>query len=342
MPKATRRPRPAAPVPLPAPLPTHLMETLRAYQQSRTILTGVELDVFTALGRGATAGTVARRIRSDRRGTEILLNALTALGLLRKRAGVFTNGATAAAFLGKGAPYDARMAILHTANQWRRWSEMTDCVRRGRPAKLPPMARRGTDWRDPFIAAMHANASARAPSLVAALDLVGARTVLDVGGGSGAYAIAIARAHPGVRAVVLDLPNVTPLTRRYIDESGVAARIDTRDGDYLRDGFGVGYDLVLFSAVMHINTPAENRLLLKKARAALNPGGRVAIHDSIMDDDKTKPASGALFALNMLVSTPGGNSYSRAEYAAWMRGAGFVKVRKVPLPGPSDLMLGTT
>jgi SAM-dependent methyltransferase len=324
----------------PKPVPDEIASILRAYQPARTLLSAVELDVFSAVGRGAKAPEVAHRINASPRGTEILLNALVALGFLKKNRGVFRNGRLSAEFLCKGAAGDSRMAILHTANQWRRWSDLTDCVRRGKPAELAPMKRRGPGWRDPFIAAMHRNASARAPLLVRTLDLQGVRSVLDVGGGSGAFSVAFARANPALVATVLDLPNVTPLTRRYVAASGAAGRVKTRDGDYLKDDFGKGYDIVLFSAVLHINTPAENRMLLKKAFLALNRGGRVVIHDSVMDPSKTRPASGALFALNMLVSTNGGNSYSGAEYAAWLKAAGFERVKKVPLPGPSDLMIG--
>ncbi|MBI5528680.1 MAG: methyltransferase domain-containing protein [Deltaproteobacteria bacterium] len=322
------------------PMPDEINSILRGYQPARTLLTAVELDVFSAIGRGATAQDVAKKIKSSPRGTEILLNALAALGFVNKTGEVFRNSGIADEFLREGAKNDSRLPILHTANQWRRWSEMTDCVRRGKPADLKPMKSRGAGWRNPFIAAMHRNAASRAPRLAAALDLRGVRSVLDVGGGSGAFSVAFARANPAIRATVFDLPNVTPLTREYVGQSDVAKRVRTRDGDYLKDDFGEGYDLVLFSAVLHINSPAENKRLLKKAFRALNSGGRVVIHDSVMDRSKTKPASGALFALNMLVSTHKGNSYSGAEYGRWLKDAGFSGLQTIPLPGPSGLMIG--
>jgi tRNA A58 N-methylase Trm61 len=186
---------------------------------------------------------------------------------------------------------------------------------------------------------MHKNAAARAPVVVSALDLSGVRRVLDLGGGSGAYAMALARAQPGLEVTVFDLPTVTPLTRRYVAQGGMQNRIHTRDGDLRSDSYGTGYDLVLVSAICHMNGPDENRAMLRRVRGALAPGGRVVIQDFILNEEKTAPTGAALFALNMLVGTREGSAYSDAEYAAWLTETGFADVRKVDLPGPTDLVV---
>jgi SAM-dependent methyltransferase len=328
---------PAAPAPPPVTPLEELSRLLNAWRESRVALTALELDLFTAVGDGASAAAVAERLATDPRGTAILLHALAALGLLEKRGETFHNGPLAARFLRAGAPEDRRAALRHVANLWPRWSALTDCVRRGEPAPRGPRAEGETET---FIAAMHANATQRAPALIAALDLGGVRRVLDVGGGSGGYAIALARAVPGLQVEVLDLADVVPLTARYAREAGVADRVSTRVGDLNADDLGAGYDLVLISAVCHMNGPAENADLLRRAARALAPRGRVVVHDYVLEPDRTAPAAGALFAVNMLVNTRGGGNYTAAEYLAWLRDAGLAEVAHVRLPGFTGLLVG--
>jgi (2Fe-2S) ferredoxin/precorrin-6B methylase 2 len=320
-------------------LPDELQALLRGFRPSRALLTAVELDVFTSVGDGATAPEVAARGGTDPRATEALLNVLVALGLLEKRQGRFRNGDWAETFLRAGAPHDSRAALMHTVHLWPRWSTLTEAVRKGTAVAFEEMAGRGEEWTEAFIAAMHKNAAARAPVVVSALDLSAVQRVLDLGGGSGAYAMALARAQPGLEATVFDLPTVTPLTRRYVAQGGMQDRVHTRDGDLRSDPYGTGYDLVFVSAICHMNGPDQNRAMLRRVREALAPGGRVVIQDFILSEDKTAPTAAALFALNMLVGTREGSAYSDAEYGAWLTETGFVDVRRVELPGPTDLMV---
>ena len=322
----------------PAAPPDDFTQLVNAWRESRIVLTAVELDLFSAIGDGATAAEVASRLAADPRGTGCLLHALAALGLLEKRGESFHNGPVAARFLCADAPDDRRGALMHSAALWHRWSALTECVRTGRPADRGPHDEPGTEA---FIAAMHANSTQRAPALIAALELSGVRRVLDVGGGSGGYAIALARAVPQAHIEVLDLAEVVPLTARYVREAGVADRVATRVGDLNADDFGAGYDLVLISAICHMNGPAENADLIRRAARALAPGGRVVVLDHILEPDRTAPVTGAIFAINMLVNTPAGGNYTEAEYFGWMRDAGLASVTHVRMPGPAGLVVGT-
>ena len=314
-------------------LPDEWNERMRAFQESRVILTALELDAFTAIGKGATASQAAERMGTDARATEMLLNALAAIGLVVKQDGVFRNGPVAA----KNLSGDARLGLLHGAHLWETWSRLTALVRSGagRLAELPAPQ----DWTEAFIAAMHRNASERAAAVVRAVDAASVRRMLDIGGGSGAYSIAFAQANPELRADILDLPQVGPIARRYIEAAGVGNQIQWRPGDLHTDTFGEGYDLVFLSAICHMLSEEENRDLFRRALAALAPGGRIVVQDFILDADKTGPKFAALFSLNMLVGTRAGASYSEPEYAAWLREAGFADVRRVRLPGPAHLMI---
>ncbi|HWR52161.1 MAG TPA: methyltransferase dimerization domain-containing protein [Bryobacteraceae bacterium] len=170
-------------------IPDALLQTLRGFQDSRVLLTGLELDVFSAIDQGATATAVAERINADARATEMLLNALVALGVLEKEGGSFRN--TPAATEHFTASTD-RLAMMHHVNLWTRWSNLTDAVRAGTAPVREPMETRPTEWTEAFIAAMDFNARGRAPEVVKAVGAAGVRRMLDVGGGSGAYSIAFA------------------------------------------------------------------------------------------------------------------------------------------------------
>ncbi len=306
--------------------PQALFELATAFQRSRALLTAFDLDLFTVLNdQSLTSAEVASAIEADGRATDRLMNALVALGLLEKDGGRFANGPAAARFLVRGRP--GFMAGLgHTANLWHTWSGLTEAVRQGGAAPRPPINERGDDWLRSFIAAMHGRAVAAAPEVVALAGLEKPSHVLDLGGGSGAFAMAFARA--GHTAVVFDLPNVVPLTQAYVQAESLSAPVNIVAGDYLHDPIGDGYDVALLSSVVHSHPPDENRRLLAKVAAALNPGGRVIVRDFLMDEDRRGPLQPALFALNMLVGTGRGDAYTEREVREWLHEAGCREVTR--------------
>jgi len=320
-------------------LPDDVSELIRGFMASRAVLTALELDVFTAVGEGGTAGQIAVKIRTSTHATGMLLNALASLKLLEKREDVYANTPLAARFLVEGTPDSARLAQLHIANLWKRWSTLTDAVRAG-----TAVAPRGGDngWVAPFIAAMDHNARGRARAVVQAAGINGAQRMLDLGGGSGAYSIAFARSSPALHVDVVDLPEVLPITREHIQKAGLGDRIRTRAGDMLTIPLESGYyDLVLLSAICHMYSPEENQQLFRRVYETLAPKGRLVVADFILEADKTSPRFAALFALNMLVGTRAGASYSEPEYETWLKVAGFAEARRVRIPGPVSLMIAT-
>jgi SAM-dependent methyltransferase len=317
-----------------------LLDISRSFMDSRVLLTGYELGVFTALGRGPrNSAQVARAVKADPRATDRLLSALCCLGLLRKQGGCFCNTPTAARFLARGGP-DYLAGLGHTVSLWDTWSTLTESVRRGRSVLKDPPTRRGRDFFVPFIAAMHARAVPQAQPVVASLPLAGVRRVLDVGGGSGAYAMAFARAKPGLRATVFDLPQVAPLTKGYIKKAGLTGRVGVRVGDYNRDALPHGNDLVFLSAIIHSCSPAEVRKLFAQCARALNPGGLIVVQEFVVNEDRTAPAFSVFFALNMLVGTPGGDAYAESEIRGWLQEAGFSGIKRKDTPFDTALVTG--
>jgi len=319
-------------------LPDDVYETMRGFMPSRAILSALELDIFTAVGAGAPAAAVAQKIHADSRSTAMLLNVLVSLKLLEKKKELFHNTPVSTRFFSKGSPDNARPALLHTANLWDRWSTLTDAVRAGTSVVTRSRNAQSTVA---FIAAMDRNAKEHAPAVVKAVGTNGIERMLDLGGGSGAYSVAFARAFPNLKSEIMDLADVVPLTQQHIGLTGLSDRIVTRVGDMLCDPFGENFNLILVSAICHMFSAEENRKVFERAYRALARGGRLVIQDFILEPDKTAPRFATLFALNMLVGTRSGSSYSEPEYAEWLRDAGFSDIRRVRLPGPAGLMLAT-
>lgn len=318
-------------------LPDPLDQMIRSFQSSRCILTALELDLFSAVADSGSAEEIGSRIQANARAVAMLLNALVSLGLLTKDGERYGNTAASARFFVRGSKDDQRDGLLHTANIWHRWSTLTEAVRQGTSVAFDHDR---SDWTRNFISGMQRNARHRAPLVVKKLGTNGVRRILDLGGGSGAYSIAFAKTSKEVHCDILDLPEVVPLTSQYVKDAGVSARISVRAGDMLRDDLGSNYDLVLLNAICHMFSEEQNQQLLRRARQALAPKGRLAVQDFILNNEKTGPLHAALFSLNMLVGTERGASYSEAEYTAWMKTAGFRDVTRINLPGPSDLMVG--
>ncbi len=319
-------------------LPDRLEQMIRGFMPSRCLLTALELDLFSAVEDGATAEQIGTRIHVNARAVGMLLNALVALGLLTKSGDQYKNSPESALFFVQSSKDNHRNGLLHTANIWHRWSTLTDAVRRG--TRVPIERDRSAEWTQDFIAGMQRNAKERAPLVVKALGTNGVRHILDVGGGSGAYSIAFAKASPDVRCEILDVAEVVPLTTEYVDKAGVASQVSVRPGDMLNSDLGSGYDLIMLNAICHMFSPEQNQHLFRRIRQALAPNGRLAVQDFILNPEKTGPVHAALFSLNMLVGTEAGASYSELEYTDWMKASGFTEVSRIDLPGPSDLIVG--
>ena len=306
-----------------------IKEIAASFQKSRILLTAVELEIFSNIAEAGSSGhQVATRLDLNENACVRLMNALVSMGFLTKKNGLFFNTPESATFLSRKSPA-VMGGLMHTNHLWDTWSNLTEVVRTGISAHREEINDRGEEWLFAFISAMHDRAMKQAPGQLSGVDLSGIRTMLDVGGGSGAFAMEFIRRKPEITATVFDLPQVVPITRKFIQKEGFGDQIKTFTGDYTVDELPSGFDLVFLSAVLHSNSLEVNRNLIQKCYNALNRKGRIVIHDWIMNQDRTEPSAGAIFSINMLVGTGAGDCFTEQEVTDMLHDAGFQQISRV-------------
>lgn len=292
------------------------------YQASRVILTANELGLFDRLTGRRTAAAAARLIKTDVRATEILLDALAGLGLVKKGPAGYSNTPVANKYLVKGKPHYQGDILRHTAQVWKRWSHLDEVVRTGRPTPRDPKGL------ESFIMGMHNLSVLRSPELIKAIGIKGVRTMLDLGGGPGTHAINMSR--KGIKATIFDMTPTIKIAKKVARREGVKG-IKYLSGDFHKDDIGAGYDLILMSQIVHSNSPQDNAELVRKCTAALNPHGRIAVHEFPLDETRTSPPPSALFGINMLVATESGRCYTPSEIKDWLKAAGLKGIKQTAL-----------
>jgi hypothetical protein len=303
-----------------------ILEMAPQFMPSCVLGAAAELDLFTLLGtRSLSADEVAAELEADNRATAMLMDAVAALGLLEKCDGRYSVPQRLRSFLIEGTAETTLPYIHHIMNVLRGWSQLAWVTRSGKPASKPASIRGEAADRAAFVAAMHAISAPVADDLVARLGPPKFKHLLDVGGASGTWALAFLRAVPGTKATLFDLPDAVDQARERTANGPFAERIKLVAGDFYVDDLPGGADYAWVSAIAHQNSRQQNCELYAKVYAALVPGGRIAIRDIVMDPSRTRPVRGALFAINMLVNTEAGGTFTFEEFSEDLRAVGFVE-----------------
>ncbi len=317
-----------------------LLEKVRGFQAACIIVAAAELDLFTAFGGGpASAATLASRMAADPRATAVLLDSLAALGLLREKGDLYEVPSDVAQLLAGDSPVSVLPAVRHQGNCLRRWAQLARVVKTGRPAGREPSIRGAAGDCESFIGAMHNFNESIAPQVIQQLSPLRFQRLLDIGGASGTWTIAFLLAVPDATAVLFDLPEVIPQARRRLTRAGLADRVTLVAGDFNTDELPGGADLAWLSAIVHQNSREQNRALYAKIHSALVAGGTLVIRDFVMDASRTQPPAGALFAVNMLVGTEGGGTFTFAEFQEDLQSAGFAEVKLVSQDGTMSSLI---
>jgi len=306
------------------------------YWKGCTIHAGVRLRVFTVIGDGrCSAEKIAEETGTEVRATALLLNALAAMELLVKKGDQYSATDFSQQFLNSDSPGYMGHIILHHHHILDGWAQLDKAVTTGK--KVEKRSYGAEVERESFLMGMFNLAMGIAPKLASSFDLTGRKRLLDLGGGPGTYAIHFCLANPGLDAVILDRPTTEPFARQTAERFGLGDRIDFIGGDFNIDPFSGGpYDVAWLSHILHSNSYVECQECIVKTVAALEPGGLILIHDFILDDSKDSPEFPALFALNMLIGTERGRSYSKAEIVAMLEQAGIQDIKHHEFRAPND------
>ena len=315
--------------------PIHSFEQFRdalsAYRLPRVILTALELGVFTVIGKSTwEIPDLARELKVSERGLSILCRNLATAGLLLKKGSRYRNSRLASTALNADDPAYRGSYIQLIVNHANDWLRLQESVRTGEP--LDKDEPEEPDYRRQFTWAMHHRTLETAPLIAAQLSLKGVKTLLDLGGGPGTYAMAFLARNPGLRATVCDRPAALEVAKEIAATHKAGARLSYLSLDLLKDGIPGPFDVIWYSNVLHIYSPEQNLDVFRRARAALAESGRLLIQDAFLHDrEALYPEEASLFAVSMLLFTETGNTYSVAETTTWLKEAGFASVRPVKM-----------
>ena len=298
-----------------------LRDIWSGFRAARVLITANNYGVFNLLTKPQSAETISHKLHIDSRATEILLDALTGIGLLKKSASEYKNTPISNRFLVEGSPYYQGDIIRHADTLWKNWSGLDEVVKTGKPA-------RKAHNHEAFILGMHNLASLKAKDVIKTIGLRGVKTALDLGGGPGTYSIEMA--NKGVKVTLFDFPETIEIAKRLIEEQKLK---DIRfiSGDFTIEDVGKGYDLIFMSQILHSYSEWSNRKILRKCRWALNEGGRIVIQEFYISENRTHPVQNALFSVNMLVNTQAGRCYAPKEIKRWLAKSGLKNIHETPM-----------
>jgi SAM-dependent methyltransferase len=305
------------------------------------MLAGMQLDVFTPLKDGPmTAGQIGEAIgtRPDR--LRLLLYALTAAGLLDVKDGVFSNSAEAARFLVRGSPDYLGNMQTRVADQWRRKLKTAESIKSGKPQAQLDFSHSPPEELEAFFRRVNAQTVVTACGLIEHCDFSSIRTLADVGGGAGGLAITVAKAFPHIKATVVDLPLVTAVTQKVVEEEDAADRVEVLTADVVKGPLPGSYDAAVVKGVLQVLSAEDARSVLVNVGRAIKPGGVIYIVGEILDNSRTSPPEAVGFNLVFINMYETGEAYTEQEHRDWLTDAGFVDVSrpKLSLPNGHGLM----
>jgi SAM-dependent methyltransferase len=327
--------------------PERIMQFAWGYIPPLILEAGIRHRIFDVLDEGPKSlSEVHTATGASVRGLSAVMNALVGLEFLAKdAAGTYSLTPESAAFLVRSKPGFQGGMILHTSGQLLpKYLALNEIVGTGKPAAAVNQEATGAEFFQQFVVDIFPMSYPAAQVLARTLDFDGAGqpvSVLDLAAGSGVWGIALAQSSGHVRVTAVDWPEVLPVTRKTVERFNLSDRFSFVEGDLLTADFGENHTVATLGHILHSEGEERSRALLAKVFESLAPGGTIAIAEFLVNEDRTGPVNGLFFAVNMLVNTDNGNTYSFEEISGWLADAGFVNARTVPGPGPSPLILAT-
>jgi hypothetical protein len=332
---------------LEGPAPDHILQTGLGYWASKTLLSAVELGVFTALADGPLkAEELQALLGLHPRSTRDFLDALVALGFLNRYELVYSNTPDTDYYLDRRKDsYIGGILEMSETRLYGCWGSLTEALRTGRPqndakhgGQLFDNLYSSPEKLESFLKAMTGISLASARAIAQKFPWPDYATFADIGGAQGAVPVQVSLAHPRLRGMNFDLPMVGPLCEKYFQTHGVASRVKFQAGDFFKEPLPQA-DVLIMGHILHDWNLEQKRVLLQKAYAALPDNGALIVHEALIDDGRRQNAFGLLMSLNMLIETPGGFDYTGAECQFWMQEVGFRETRVEHLAGPDSMVV---
>ena len=322
------------------PGPETLLQMQFAMSATKVLQTSTQYALFTHLANGAsTTAQVAKAAQITERGARMLLDALCAFGLATKRQGGYALTPLSSGYLVKGK--DSYMGSSRTTRCGTAGRKLNRVVKTGEPVASRRVQDGAEDFFPNLVRSLHV--LNREPAKRTAQVLKGVKTVLNVACGSGVWGIACAEADKDVRVTANDFPGLLDVTKEFVKKHGVADRFEYLPGDLKTADYGKDrFDAAILGNIVHSEGEKSSRALFRKLHAALRPGGKCVIVDMVPNDERTGPPFPVLFAINMLLHTDVGDTYTVAEYREWLTDAGFKKVETADIQSHSPLVIGVS
>jgi SAM-dependent methyltransferase len=317
--------------------PSRIMQMASAFQESALLFAASDLGIFKKLNdSSANAEELAQSLGLNLRGARLLLDACTAVGLLKKQDGQYSNSPETAAFLVPGKPGDLSNALRYNRDVYGAWGKVAQLARTGVPVENPELHLGEDEARTrAFVMSMHGKALAMAHQTLSAIDVTGRKQLLDVGGGPGTISALLTKSNPELVCTVLELAPIAAIGQGLLEQQGASERVKMLAGDYHSTPFPAGNDVVLLFGMMHQEPVATIQDLLKRSYDSLIPGGVVYVMDMMTDASHANPPFSAMFAVNMALTKEHGWVFSDVELKGWMEEAGFRDFTVKPLPPPA-------
>lgn len=331
------------------PSPEKIMEVGLGFWASKTLLSAIEIEVFTELARQPEdLETLHQRLGLHERAARDFFDALVALGFLEREGGIYRNTPDTDLFLDKAKPsYIGGMLEMANHRLYGFWGDLTEALRTGtlqNEAKHGDVPFFDALYADPgrlrdFLQGMTGISHGANLTIARKFDWSGYSSFVDVGTAQGDLAVQIAGANPQLSGTGFDLPEVGPPFEEYVEENGLTGRLRFVGGDFFQDPLPTA-DVVTMGHILHDWDLEQKRMLIRKAYGALPVGGALIVYESIIDDDRDSNAFGLLMSLNMLIETEGGFDFTAADCMGWMLEAGFSDTWAEHLVGPDSMVIG--
>ena len=331
------------------PTPEHIMHLGTAFWGSKTLLSAVELDVFTVLAREPMdAETLRKHLGLHERSALDFFDALVALGMLERQDGLYSNTPETALYLDKAKPsYIGGFLAMMNARLYGFWGNLTEGLKTGLPQNEAKDGKNIFDvlYSDPaklasFMQAMTGVSMGASKAIAQKFPWQNYRTLIDVGSAQGGLIVEVGKAHPHLTGSGFDLPVTGPIFEEYVASFGLGERFKFIPGDFFSDALPSA-DVLSMGHILHDWNLEQKQTLIQKAYDALPEGGVLLVFESIIDDERRENAFGLLLSLTMLIETSGGFDYTGADCCGWMKEAGFRETRVEHLAGPESMVIGT-